>query len=66
VLLNERRLAVTTVEHGLQLDPEHKGLLELKKEIGSRRRPVLAFLGRDNPLNVFLGRLRHSLGTSKS
>jgi len=65
VLLGERRLAVATLEHGLKLDPEHEGLLGLKKEIGSRRRPVLGFLGRDNPLNVFFGRLRHSLGNSK-
>ena len=65
MLLNERRLAVNTIERGLKLDPDHKGLLELKQEIGARRKPVLGFLGRDNPLNVFLGRLRHSMGSEK-
>jgi len=33
--------------------------------MGSRRPPVLGFLGRGNFLNVFLGRLRHSM-SSKS
>ena len=66
VLMKERRLAVSTIDRGLKLDPEHAGLLELRRELGSRRRPVLGFLGRDNPVNVFLGRLRHSMNAPKS
>jgi hypothetical protein len=65
-LLNgNRKRALEAVERGLKIDREHHELLELKREMGSRRRPVLGFLGRDNFLNVFLGRLRHSM-SSKS
>jgi len=61
VLAKNRREAVKALETGLQLDPQHRGLNRLKKEIGVRRLPVLGFLSRDNPLNRFLGRIRHSL-----
>jgi hypothetical protein len=52
---------VAAVERGLKLDPDHPGLLTLQKEIGTRRRPVLRFLDRDHPVNVFLGRMRHNM-----
>jgi hypothetical protein len=61
-LSGERMAVVTAVEHGLQLDPEHEGLLTLKQEVGIRRAPVLGFLDRRNLVNVVLGRLRHNLG----
>lgn len=60
-LANNRRAAVKALETGLGLDPTHAGMLKLKKGIGVRRRPVLGFLSRDNPLNVLLGRLRHAI-----
>jgi Tfp pilus assembly protein PilF len=60
LLLNgDRKRACQAVERGLQIDSEHAALLELKLDMGSRRAPVVGFLGRDNFLNVFLGRLRH-------
>ncbi len=53
-----RRKAVEAIEKGLALDPRHKGLVQLRTEIGLRRPPVVPFLHRDNPLNVSLGRMR--------
>ena len=64
MMMKERRQAVTTIDRGLKLDPDHKGLLELRKDLGRRRRPVLRFLDRKNPINVLLGRLRHSRGSA--
>jgi len=61
VLAGHRRNAVNALNGGLKLDPDHQGLLDLKKEIGLRRAPVLGFLGRDNALNVLLGRIRHAI-----
>jgi len=61
VLAKQRRNAVQAINAGLKLDDDHQGLLDLKQEIGMRRNPVLGFLGRDNPLNVFLGRIRHAI-----
>jgi hypothetical protein len=61
VLAKQRRNAVQAINAGLKLDDDHPGLRELKHEIGMRRHPVLGFLARDNPLNIFLGRIRHSI-----
>ena len=60
-LAGERQTAHQTIDHGLKLDPGHEGLLATKKELGVRRKPVLGFLSRDNPVNVWLGRMRHSI-----
>ena len=59
LLMKDRRGAVSSIARGLKLDPNHRGLKELRVEIGVRKRPIIPFLSRTNPLNVFLGRLRH-------
>ncbi len=61
LLARQRRAAVRTVAGGLRIEPDHAQLLELRREIGVRRQPVLPFLRRTNPLNLLLGRLRHAL-----
>ena len=61
-----RRKAVEAIERGLAKDPRHMGLLRLKVSIGLRRRPVIPFLHRDNPVNIRLGKLRHRLRTAKA
>jgi hypothetical protein len=66
LLLNgNRKRAIDAVDRGLKIDPDHAELRALKQEMGSRRSPVFGLLGRDNFLNVFFGRLRHSLSSSK-
>lgn len=59
LLTNNRRGAVESIARGLKLDPQHAGLRGLRQEIGVRKRPVLKFLGRNNPINRLLGRIRH-------
>jgi tetratricopeptide (TPR) repeat protein len=54
---NRRRQAYQTLRAGLALHPEHQGILRELGRMGRRRRPVLPFLPRGNPLNVLLGRL---------
>ena len=61
LLAKNRRAAVRALADGLKIDPNSTGLLTLKRELGVRRSPVLPFLSRTNPLNVFLGSLRHKL-----
>jgi tetratricopeptide (TPR) repeat protein len=61
LLAGQRRPAVRSVADGLKVEPDHAGLLDLQAEIGVRRRPVLPFLNRRNPLNLLLGKLRHIL-----
>jgi tetratricopeptide (TPR) repeat protein len=62
LLAGRRRAAVRAVGEGLRIEPDNPQLLELQRELGVRKRPVLPFLARDNPFNSLLGRLRHLLG----
>ena len=59
VLAGHRRGAVRAVTDGLKVEPDNPQLLEVQHELGLRRRPVLSFLSRSNPINSLLGRIRH-------
>ena len=61
LLARDRRGAVKAVRAGLKVDRGNQKLLALQKEMGVRSSPVIPFLDRSNPLNVLLGRLRHTL-----
>lgn len=58
-MTGNRRAAIRAMKEGLSLDPDHRGLLDLRKRMGIRRRPPIPFLPRNNPLNVWLGKRRH-------
>jgi tetratricopeptide (TPR) repeat protein len=55
--LGNRAEAHKAAVRGLALDPKHPGLKTHVSEMGVRRRPPLPFLGRDNFLNVTLGKM---------
>ena len=55
---NDREKAIECLNAGLRLDRRNRRLNALLDRIGRRRSPVIAFLPRDNPLNVWLGKLR--------
>ena len=57
--LNQRERAVRAIARGLQLFPEDRCLVAARDAMGWRAKPVLPFLSRNNPLNRFLGRMRH-------
>jgi tetratricopeptide (TPR) repeat protein len=59
LLLDDREPAIAVLERGLAVDPGSALLHRLRKEIYRRRRPVLPFLPRNNPLNFLLGKIRH-------
>lgn len=61
LLLSNRKHAVKAVAEGLEFHPGHPGLEELRRDMGHRARPPLRFLGRSNPVNRWLGRLRERL-----
>jgi len=50
---------VRSIADGLKIEPDNEQLLKLQHEIGFRKRPVLSFLSRSNPINTLLGRIRH-------
>ena len=59
VLAGHRRAAVRALADGLKVEPDNEQLLALQHEMGLRKRPVLTFLSRSNPINSLLGRIRH-------
>lgn len=61
LLIGDRRSAYQIVERGLEIATDDSRLLEVRRELGERRPPVLPFLGRRHPLNRYLGRVRHRL-----
>lgn len=59
LIVGNRRAAIRAMKEGLSLDPEHRGLLLLRRRLGIRRRPPIPFLSRSNPINVWLGKQRY-------
>lgn len=57
---HNRRRAVRQIEIGLSKHPGHKALRDFQEEIGKRRKPIIPVLGRDNPINIWLGRATHN------
>lgn len=61
LLANDRRKeAHAAFLKGLSVQKNHQGIIRELARMGWRRRPVLPFLGRNNPVNVILGRLLRS------
>jgi tetratricopeptide (TPR) repeat protein len=52
----DRRSAVETLNAGLRLRPNHTQIQRIFREIGRRQPPVITFLSRNHPLNVWLGK----------
>jgi hypothetical protein len=57
--LGQRERAVKAIQRGLAAAPDDPGLKAAQDSMGWRRRPVFPCFGRSNPLNRWLGRLRH-------
>jgi hypothetical protein len=52
-----RREAFEALVRGLRLQAGHRGIHRTLRKMGRRRRPLIPFLSRSNPLNVILGRM---------
>ncbi len=61
LLLNNKRLAVENLFKILKIDNENLEALKELANLGIRKRPVIPFLKRSNPLNKYLGILRAKL-----
>jgi len=57
--VGDRKRAFDAFHKGLARDKKNADLLWELKKLGIRRPPVISFLKRTNPLNRFLGRIRH-------
>jgi hypothetical protein len=65
ILAKNRKGAVHAIAQGLALDPRNSALRSLHDEIGVRKRPVIGFLSRSNPVNRTLGKLRRQMKTNE-
>ena len=55
-----KKAAVKAFKRGLEADPEDPYLLSEVRRIGIRRKPFFPFLKRSNPINIYIGKLRHN------
>ncbi len=50
-----RKEAIAAFAAGLEADPENNDILWEMRKLGNRRKPVVSFLGRNNPINKYIG-----------
>jgi tetratricopeptide (TPR) repeat protein len=55
-----RKKAIETIDQALKTHPDDETLLEVRRQLGIRSRPLVPFLDRSNPINVSLGQARHA------
>jgi len=58
---NNRGGATEALQKGLTFDGENKDLLWEMRKLGIRRKPVVPYLKRSNPLNKYIGMILHKL-----
>ncbi|MGD8438893.1 MAG: hypothetical protein PVG53_00020 [Holophagae bacterium] len=60
LLMRNRRKAIEALFEGLEREPGNTAIKRILNRIGTRREPVISFLSRDFPVNIWLGRKRHA------
>lgn len=58
---NRKKAALNAFQSGLKYDYDNRELLAEIKKLGIRSGPVIPFLQRGNPVNIYLGKLRHRI-----
>ncbi|MCK4738472.1 MAG: hypothetical protein KAT46_00850 [Deltaproteobacteria bacterium] len=61
LLQGQKTLAVKALKKGLSFNKTHPALCKEISRLGLRKRPVLSALGRSNPINVLLGKVRAAI-----
>ena len=55
----KKKDAIAAFKKGLQYDTKNAVLLKEMQALGTRKKPSVAFLDRANPINKYLGKMRH-------
>ena len=55
---DDRADAIEKLHEGLRIQPSNPRINKILDDIGRRQPPVISFLSRNNPLNIWLGRRR--------
>jgi tetratricopeptide (TPR) repeat protein len=58
--------AIEAFQKGLSFDRENKDLVWEMKKLGERRKPLLPYLKRSNPINKYVGVILHTLKKESS
>jgi tetratricopeptide (TPR) repeat protein len=53
--------AIFAFQKGLAFDKENRELLKEMKKLGIRKKPLLPYFARSNPINKYIGKILHSL-----
>jgi tetratricopeptide (TPR) repeat protein len=61
LMQGRRQDALTVFRKGLQIEPNNVAIHRELENVGTRKKPVFSFLGRNNPLNRFAGMLRSKM-----
>ena len=61
---NNIKDAVTALHTGLSIDSNNRDIIWELKKMGVRKKPVVPFLGRNNPINKYIGKLRSKVTKS--
>lgn len=61
LVVGYRAQAVDALRRGAAVDPDHPGIQAALQGLGIRRPPIFPFLKRSNPINKYLGMLRHRM-----
>jgi tetratricopeptide (TPR) repeat protein len=64
IAANNRSGAMEALQKGLSFDTENKDLLWEMRKLGNRRKPVVPYLNRSNPLNKYIGMILHKLSAT--
>lgn len=57
---DDRARAIETLNSGLRLDKNNRRIHKILDELGRRKQPVFPFLGRQHPVNIWLGKRRNT------
>jgi hypothetical protein len=60
ILAGQRVNALNVLRQSVKCGRDEQ-IMRLINKLGIRKKPVLSYLQRGNPLNIFLGKLRHKL-----
>lgn len=55
----KKKDAIAAFQKGLQYDHKNSALLKQMEALGTRKKPLVSFLERSNPINKYLGKMRH-------
>lgn len=62
---DKKRSAVISFQKGLSMDPDDIDLISEMKKLGERKAPPIPFLDRRNPLNKYIGKVRHKVSRTE-